>query len=156
VDVRFRPVRPGDEEVLRAIFASTRERELAAFPVALASSFVEQQFAFQRSHFETAYPQADDALILDSSGEPVGRLLVAAQGDDLYVAELAILTAHRRQGFGRAAMRSVQTTATGTGAAVRLHVEHERAPAIALYEGLGFVAEEHDELRRAMVWRPSA
>jgi ribosomal protein S18 acetylase RimI-like enzyme len=156
VAVGLRPVAPGDEGLLREIFASTRERELAILPPSVAGPFVDQQFAFQQRHLAAAYPGGAHTLILSPSGEAVGRLLVDVAGDRLYLAELAVLASHRRQGYGRAAVASVQARAAALGLPVRLHVEHDRPAAIALYEALGFDTVAEDQLRREMAWAPSA
>lgn len=87
----------------------------------------------------------------------VGRLSVARDPHPAsdHVADLGVMVAesHRRQGIGRALMLAAEEWAREVGVRkLELHVFPHNAPALALYEGLGF---EREGLRRSHFRRGS-
>lgn len=67
-------------------------------------------------------------------------------GDWVGVHDLAVDNAHRRQGLARRVMASLLDAAAERGATTAwLHVETDNAPALALYDSLGFI--EHHRCR---------
>jgi len=62
--------------------------------------------------------------------------------DELHINSLAVDPARRRHGVARRLLRQVFRDAVASGAgSATLEVRHSNAPAIALYEGLGFRGE---------------
>ena len=91
------------------------------------------------------YPHA--AVFVAETGDGiVGRLSVARDPHpaSAHVADLGLMIArgHRRRGFGRALMRAAEEWARDAGVRkLELHVFPHNAPAIALYESLGYRRE---------------
>jgi ribosomal protein S18 acetylase RimI-like enzyme len=81
-------------------------------------------------------------------GEPVGLALLAVRGDAGWIGGLGVVAPERRHGVGRMLMEAVLGEARQAGLeSVGLEVMEPNAPAIALYEQLGFEAT-----RRLEVW----
>ncbi|MFC7154069.1 GNAT family N-acetyltransferase [Halomarina halobia] len=72
---------------------------------------------------------------------PAGYALVVP-GERWYVAELAVASAHRREGIGARLLEAVRTRADEAGAAVTLTARVDDERARAFYEAAGFVVEE--------------
>ncbi len=134
----FRVATDADEEFLFAVHASTRIEEIAVlgWPEAQATMFLKMQFAAQSGAYRTQFPDAEHRIVL-LAGEPVGRILIADEGDALRLVDVALLPEHRGGGIGTALLRELTDRADGSGLAVRLHVV-ETNPARRLYERFGF------------------
>jgi GNAT superfamily N-acetyltransferase len=83
-------------------------------------------------------------LHAEPGGERVGELWYAVRREGLVTAVwiywLGIREAHRRHGYGTAALRAVEAAAPALGAdRVQLHVFGKNAPARATYTRAGFV-----------------
>jgi ribosomal protein S18 acetylase RimI-like enzyme len=148
----LRPERAEDEAFLFAVFASTREEELALtnWDAATRSAFLNQQFAAMRRGYRGMFP-AGEFLIIEQAGQPIGLMVLNRNETEIRVVDLALLPAARNKKIGTFLMRGI---CTGAKVPVRLHVlKHNRA--WHWYERLGFVrigdAGIHDE----MEWRPT-
>lgn len=94
-------------------------------------------------------------LVADAAGAIIGRLSVTRgrHPATAHVAVVALIVAHarRRQGIGRALMEAAEAWARDVGVSkLELSVFAHNAPAIALYERLGYEREglRHRHLRR--------
>jgi ribosomal protein S18 acetylase RimI-like enzyme len=136
--VTLRPMHEGDAELLFQIYASTRAEELA--PVgwndAQKEEFLRQQFAAQRTCYESDYPGAQFQIIL-VAGQPAGRLYLHRREEEIRIMDLALLPEFRRRGTGTALLRGILSESDSTGKRVSIHVEVFN-PARSLYERLGF------------------
>lgn len=158
----LRRERGEDRPALRALYASTRQEELAAvpWPEATKAAFLDQQFALQHHHYVTHFPAAD-FLVVVSSGALVGRIYrdgVApeATGEACdTVIDVSLLPGWRGRGLGTALLRAVMEDAArrGRGVALSVFVPNERAR--RLYERLGFTAVAMNGPYLAMRWRTS-
>jgi GNAT superfamily N-acetyltransferase len=137
--VTLRPAAPDDEPLLRRIYASAREDELAPVPWSddEKQAFLAQQFDAQAGHYREHYAGASfDVVELD--GRPAGRLYVARWEDEIRVMEITLLPAHRGAGIGTRLLRDLIDEGARTGRRVSIHVERHN-PARRLYERLGFL-----------------
>jgi GNAT superfamily N-acetyltransferase len=133
-----RPAQPGDEELLRAVYASTREGELAVvnWDDAQKDAFVRHQFAAQHRWYTERYEKASfDVIVVD--GQAVGRLYVARWAEEIRVVDIAVLPDYRNRGIGSALLRDLMAEAAAVGKPLSIHVERFN-PAVRLYARLGF------------------
>ena len=138
-DVRLRPRNDADTGFLRALYASTRERELAGLgwtPEQL-DAFLDLQFRAREAHYRREYPSAQDCIVV-AGGAPAGRLEVDRTGEATIVVDLALAPGWRGHGIGTALLQRLIAEATASGRAIELHVE-DGNPAERLYRRLGFV-----------------
>ena len=143
-DVTLRPATADDDELLLAIYASTREEELAAlpWPDEQKKAFVAMQHDAQTRHYRAHYTGTSyDIVLVD--GEPAGRLYVARWDGELRIVDIALLPAYRGLGIGERLLTALLAEADGAGASVTIHVEHQNR-ARRLYERLGFVEVEDE------------
>ena len=138
-DLTLRAITPEDEQLLREIYASTREEELRllGWPPAQRAAFLRQQFNAQHGWYQTHFAAGNFDLILERH-EPIGRLYLYRQPHDLNVIDIALLPAHRGRGIGTFLMCQLLAEADRTGRTVSLHVEAFNRVR-SLYERLGFV-----------------
>ncbi|MBK7657618.1 MAG: GNAT family N-acetyltransferase [Betaproteobacteria bacterium] len=157
---RLRGARGTDEPALRALYASTREDELAAapWPPAVTAAFLDHQFALQHHHYVTHFPEAD-FLVIESPDGIAGRLYRervpegAPAGECDAVIDVCLLPAWRRRGVGTSLLRAVMEEATGRGRGVALQVLARNDGARRLYERLGFAVSATNGAHLAMRWR---
>ena len=140
--ITYRSRTSADLAFLFAVYASTREEELAqtGWPVEARLAFLRQQFEAQRQHYDRHYPDAE-WLIIQVDGEDAGRLYTEQWRDQIRIIDIALLPAARRRGFGAAILEDVIAQASRLGKKVSIHVEKNN-PAMGLYRRLGFEAVE--------------
>lgn len=140
--VELRPVTSADGKLLREVYRSTREEELALTPWSedQKAAFLEMQFTAQDTYYRQIHPDGRYLVIL-RHGAPVGRLYLVRLEDALRIVDIAILPEHRGAGIGTALLEEVIAEADEAGIAVSLHVEPWN-PAKRLYERHGFVSVE--------------
>jgi GNAT superfamily N-acetyltransferase len=155
--IAFRPVAEADLPFLQHLYRTVRWAELEPthWPEETKRAFLDEQFGFQRRHYEMAWARAAFLLIL-RHGEPIGRIYVDRSGGTLHLVEISLLPEWRGQGLGTALLQGLQQEVTdGRADRVTLNVEVTN-PAGRLYARLGFVeaqpAAEFLGLDREMVW----
>src|SRR5258706_13300165 len=119
--VTLRLARPGEEPLLKRVYASTRVEELALVPWTPEQKdvFVSSQFEAQHVHYHAQYPKAD-YLVVERDGDPIGRLYVDRTPAELHVIDIPLLTEHRGAGIGTRLMAELVEEATATGRPMRL------------------------------------
>lgn len=129
----------GDLPFLAALYAHTREQELAAiaWPDHVRQSFLASQFALQHRHYVEHYPEAD-FLLIQREGEPLGRFYLAREERDDLIVDISLLPGWQGQGIGAALLEAASQQSFARGKGIRLHVLHTNTPARRLYERLGF------------------
>lgn len=152
--VTLRRSRQDDLPLLRRVYASTRQEELAAagWDDAQREWFVGMQFDLQASAFAQAYPQADYYVVL-RGGQPVGRLIIDHTSDPIRLIDIALLPDYRNAGIGSELLRRLLGESTAAGKPVVLHVARSN-PAGLLYQRLGFIVSAWDDVYLEMQWRP--
>ena len=138
--VTLRPATPDDAPFLLAVYASTREEELAlavGWPDEQKAAFVAAQFQAQDAYYREHYTDATYEVVL-VDGEPAGRRYVARWADEIRVMDIALLPAYRGGGVGTALLRELVDEAVAAGKKLSIHVEKMNR-ARELYERLGFV-----------------
>ncbi|HEY2507674.1 MAG TPA: GNAT family N-acetyltransferase [Streptosporangiaceae bacterium] len=140
-----RPERPGeDDEFLRAVYASTRRDELAAFGWSKAQeeAFIRMQFDAQTRHYHSTFPAAARLIICVDEG-PAGRLIVSRREDEIRIVDLALLPEFRGAGIGHELVSRLLAEADAARLPVRCHVLGTN-PARAFWERAGFATLEGD------------
>ncbi|MBB2483634.1 GNAT family N-acetyltransferase [Mitsuaria sp. WAJ17] len=134
-----RPCGPLDRDFLRALYAGTRESELAqtGWPAEQVQAFLAGQFEHQRRHFETHFPGAL-FLLLERKGQAIGRLYWWEGEDRAVLVDVILLPALRGQGLGTALLKTLLDRADARCLPIELHVEAGN-PARRLYQRLGFM-----------------
>ena len=145
---------PQDERFLIALYASTREAELARVPwtEAQKAEFLRSQFALQRAHYRTYYPDADFCII-ETDGRSIGRLYVHRSAQEIRLMDIALLPAWRGRGIGGAYLQALLREAQAANLPVTLHVEPGN-PARRLYLRAGFRRAAELGLYQLLVWLP--
>jgi ribosomal protein S18 acetylase RimI-like enzyme len=145
-----RPASEPDAGFLASLFASTRP-ELAMLPPGLAERILADQQRLQDAGYRDAWPDARFMLI-ESNGQPAGRLVLAEQQDALRVVDLAVLPALRERGCASTVLRRLQMDAAAGGRDLVLCVAHDNANARRLYLRLGFIEQDRDDVRATLRW----
>lgn len=154
--IAYRPMTDADLPFIAALYASTREEELAPvpWPPEAKRAFLAQQFNAQHTHYQAHYSSAE-WLIIERGGEPIGRLYLEERDADFRVIDIALVAAAQRNGIGGAIMRDVLALAGEAGKGVSIHVEKNN-PARRLYDRLGFTVAADAGVYDRMEWDPPA
>ncbi|HEY0801710.1 MAG TPA: GNAT family N-acetyltransferase [Steroidobacteraceae bacterium] len=134
----MRPVTESDEDFLRALFAGTRQRELACLPGGDSAQalFLNSQFHAQRDSYRRCFPGANHDII-EVDGVPAGRLYVDRASEAMSLVDITLLPEYRGRGIGTRLVKALITEAAHAGCALKLHVALSN-PAQRLYQRLGF------------------
>jgi ribosomal protein S18 acetylase RimI-like enzyme len=148
--VSLRPAGPGDQPFLHALYARTRADELAAVPWSQEQlvAFLTMQFEAQDRSYREAYPTGR-FLVIERTGEPIGRLSLGRHPGELRIIEIALLPEHRNTGIGSSLVRDVLAEADAEDLAVTLHVERWN-PAQGLYRRMGFAVTSETDVHLFM------
>jgi len=151
---RLRPATPDDEDLLFRLFAeSQQELRVSLGNDALWQSLLTLQYRGRKMTYAAAYAEAEDSILCEADGTPVGRLLVERKPDCWQIVDVAVLASHRGRGLATWALESCRQQCGEAGAKLALQVKPEN-PARRLYERLGFRVTGEDALGVEMVWRP--
>jgi len=153
LNLSLRAVTSQDEQLLRAIYASTRDDELALvdWDEATKAAFLDQQFRAQHVHYTGNYPP-EDLQVIEVDGEPVGRLYVGRSDAQVSLLDIAVLPPFRNRGIGTGLVRALMDEAGTTERPLRLHVEMFNEGARRLYDRLGFRPIETQGVYVLMEW----
>lgn len=154
--LRFRAVVDADLPFLCALYASTREAELAqvSWPEEAKQAFLADQFRRQHEHYVRNYVGADFLVIeRDDGNEKIGRLYVHRTPREIRLMDIALVASERGRGIGGALLAELMDEARATGAQITLHVEPNN-PACRLYERLGFALIENRGVYLFLGWKP--
>lgn len=146
VGIHLRPVCVQDEQFLRDLYASTRWDELAptGWPDDAKRTFLSQQWHAQSQYYGKHYAAADHLAIVHAGGARIGRLFVDWH-DDVRLVDIALMAAWRGMGIGTIILEALCQQADQLRRPVIAHVETFN-PARRLYERLGFVVEDDNQI----------
>jgi ribosomal protein S18 acetylase RimI-like enzyme len=133
VSIAFRPATPADFDYCARLYFDAMDgiiRELGL------------DMARHRAGWRQSWV-VDEVRIIVRDTLDVGWLQSAVQRDALFLGQLYVDGAHRRQGIGTAVMAQIIAEAAKAGRAVTLGVVKIN-PALALYRRLGFVVTGED------------
>ncbi|MGN6528995.1 MAG: GNAT family N-acetyltransferase [Burkholderiaceae bacterium] len=152
----LRDAEPADRPFLLALYASTREEELAVtgWTPEMRRAFVRMQYDAQHADYQRRFPRSRCRVMVSGASQAaIGRLWLGRDEAGLHVLDITLIPALRGCGLGGACLRLVQADAQDHWLPVHLHVLAQ-SPARRLYERLGFVVTGADDLRLAMTWTP--
>jgi ribosomal protein S18 acetylase RimI-like enzyme len=134
----LRPAAPEDDALLRRVYASVRDGELAvaAWTDEQREAFLAHQFDAQDAYYREHYTNTSFHVI-EVDGEPAGRLYVARWDDEIRIMDIALLPEYRGKGIGTRLLGELLDEGSRTSKRVSIHVEKHN-PALRLYERLGF------------------
>ncbi len=154
-EITRRAVRPEDEEFLYALYASTREMEMAMVDWSdeEKESFLRMQFHAQTTEYARNYADAQFDLLL-CDGKPAGRLYLDRRADEIRIVDIALMPAFRNRGIGSELLSEVMARAEENDKTVTIHVEVNN-PAMTLYNRLGFKPVGENGVYLLMEWKAS-
>lgn len=106
------------------------------------------QFNAQRQQYSSAFPAAENTIILIDD-VPVGRTLIHKAANEYRLVDIVLLPQFRSIGVGTRLIQELIRDASAANAVVRLNVRKENI-ALNLYRRLGFVVCEDDGIYLAM------
>lgn len=150
---RLRAECEADLPFLHALYASTREDELAAVPWTpdQKQAFLAQQFDAQHRHYRNAIPDCRFD-VLEHRCTAIGRLYLQQQPTRLHLVDIALLPAWRGRGIGSALLRALQARARESGRGVGIMVG-KSSTAQHWYRRLGFGERQDHGIFWEMEWR---
>ena len=150
----LRPEVDDDTAFLAALFASTREEELALVPwtAEQKQAFLAGQFKAPRHHYRTY--NADCAFaVITHRGLPIGRLYLESGHRRIHVVDIALMPDWRARGLGTAILTGLQDLGRASGRPVGIMVEKFN-PAMRLYRRLGFEDVADHGVYQELEWLP--
>lgn len=150
--IRFRPSTEDDVPFLRQLYATTREDELRMvdWTDEFKTSFLDSQFAAQKKHYEE-YFGAAEFLVIEAEREPMGRLYVHRDEEEIHIIDIALMPQYRGHGLGTVLLQELLDEGKATGRKVTIYVEHFN-PARHLYDRLGFRHIDTNGVYHFMEW----
>lgn len=135
------------------LYVSTRNEEAASWgwDTAQCDAFFKMQFDLQRRSYKMQYPNAGYQLIWWDQ-EIIGSFLIVDQEEYLLLADIALLTEYRNQGFGSQVIRHFQQRAGRERKRMKLRVLSSNIAAHRLYERLGFQVVNLHGMHLEMDW----
>jgi ribosomal protein S18 acetylase RimI-like enzyme len=150
----FRPIQDSDTPFLAALYASTRQAEMAqsGWPQAEIDLFLVSQFQLQHDYYQQHF-QAADFNIVVYEGKDIGRLYTCWEKNMLRLIDIALLPEYQGQGFGREILHDLLEQAKNKGVGISLYVELTN-PAFNWYSRLGFIPYGDNGVYQQMRWSP--
>jgi ribosomal protein S18 acetylase RimI-like enzyme len=151
--ITLRPATAADDEVIRALYASTRAQEMEQVPWSAEQkeAFVRMQYEAQKRHYAAEFPLASHNIIYVEQ-TPVGRIYLDRRDDALHILDITVLPQHRSQGTGAALLRRLLDEAGKLGKPVTIYVESFN-PSLRLFERLGFRKDQEQGFHLLMKWQ---
>lgn len=139
--ITFRPYAAADLPFIQAVYASSREAEMAIVPWTKEEKarFLEMQCLAQLHHYDAHYQGAEHLIILKDE-QPIGRLYIHRTSKEIRLMDVTLLPVYRRQGIGSQIIGDLLRESEQSNRPVTLHVEIINPDAYRLYERLGFTA----------------
>ncbi len=154
--IKLRPAVAEDENLLVAVYGSTRQQELAMVPWTdeQKDAFIRFQLNAQLTHYQTEYPKADYSIILFED-QPVGRLYTDQREAEIRIMDITLLPEHRGKRISSQLIRSLMDDAVGCGKKLSINLD-KLSQSQSVFERLGFVPTEDTGFHVLYVWQPQA
>lgn len=151
----LRPVTSEDDEFLLAVYASTREAELAqaTWEEGQKEAFLRWQFEMQRREYNVRFPDARYEVILVDD-QPAGRIWVGSDDEQIRLLDIGLLPEFQNRGVGTILLRRLMDEAAQANKFLRHMVFVLNDDAHRFYERLGFAIIDDLGAYKHMEWRP--
>lgn len=152
--IGFRPINGDDLHFLSALYASTREDELAQvdWSEQQKKDFLQMQFNAQHRFYQEHFPVAD-FLVIEQDRQAIGRVYVDRREKEIRLIDIALMPLTRNSGLGTQLLQDLLQEGAEKKLPVRIHVEQFN-PAMHLYLRLGFRKIEDQGVYHLMEWSP--
>jgi len=149
----LRAVAPEDAGFQFALFCARRggPLRLAGIPAPVIESLMCVQFRARALSYGQAHPGAR-WWIVESSGAPVGELVLDARADRLHIVDITLAPERQRRGLGPAVLRAVMDELVPP-AEVSALIDIGNAPSRRMFTRLGFVQRAYDDAHVEALWR---
>jgi ribosomal protein S18 acetylase RimI-like enzyme len=154
-DISLRPATDKDEDLLFAIYASTRQDEVASFGWAeeQREAFLRMQFKSRRAAYELQFPAAEYSVII-ARGKPAGSTIVERRENAISLTDIAVLPEFRGLGIGSQVVEMLKTQAAKAAKPLILSVDHANQRARQFYLERGFRIIGKSQINCSMKWAP--
>lgn len=153
--VNLRPITLEDMDFLRKLYATNRyDIDRLQLPQAQKEQFLSMQFEAQHDHYQRYFTNATFDLIR-LGNEPIGRIYVAVNDDEIRLIDIALLPEYRGQGIGANLIDQLLQKSREISLPIRLRVEPDN-PALRLYQRLGFQTIAAEQTNLQMEWNPAS
>jgi ribosomal protein S18 acetylase RimI-like enzyme len=151
--MQYRAAQPEDEAFVRMLFVEQAAGLLTAAGLGEEQSMAlaEMQYRGRQVSWAARYPRAENLIVCDGAGHPVGRLLLHRLPQQWRIVDLVIRPDLRQQGLGEQVLADCQRQATEARVALALQVVPYN-PARRLYERMHFCAVHEDAVEVEMIW----
>lgn len=141
-----------DEVFLFRLYAASRaDLDAIGLPPEQKDLLVKMQSNAQRQQYSSAFPAAENTIILIGD-EPIGRTLIHKGAGNYRLVDIVLLPQFRGLGVGTRLIQNLIHDAEAANAVVSLQVRRENV-ALNLYRRLGFVVNQDDGVYVSMEWR---
>jgi ribosomal protein S18 acetylase RimI-like enzyme len=149
----LRPACAEDDDFLFALYANTRQAEMALLSSTeeARQRLVRIQFEAQRTHYGAIYPRAEHSVVVVSE-DLAGRFYVDRQESQILVVDLCLLPEFQRQGIGKSLVIELQSEADSLGKPIVGHVACGNLAAEKFWKNLGFGFTPEDEMYSRILW----
>jgi N-acetylglutamate synthase-like GNAT family acetyltransferase len=156
MSITLRDATAQDEQFLVEVYASTRAAELAMVPWTdeQKTVFVKFQFDAQDSYYRAQFPAAQFQIIMND-GEPVGRLYVLREDEQIRILDITIAPNRRGGGVGSSVIGELLNEATDTQRSLTIWVEKDN-PSQSLFRRKGFLVTQEDGFNQLLEFRALA
>lgn len=155
--LQIRPETPDDWNFLAHLHRSTRDDlSQLSLPDAVLEQLLAMQFHAQQTSYREHFPDAEFSII-EQNGTAIGQLIVHRGHQCIRLVYLALSPQHRRRGYGRQLLQTLQAEAQSAHLPVTLSVSPQNVAALRLYTSLGWSSIDDNGTSLEMVWpRPEA
>ncbi len=142
--ITLRDASDEDAAFLLEVYRTTRADELALVPwdSDQKEAFLRFQFDAQHASYHERFPAASYNIILQDD-EPIGRLYVLREDEEIRLLDITVLLRARNAGVGASLIRQLLAEGAQTSKPVSIWVEHFN-PSLHLFERLGFSKVQED------------
>lgn len=152
ITIQRRAATAEDEGFLFRLYAASRaDLDIVPLPPEQKDLLVKMQFNAQRQQYSSAFPAAENTIILIED-LPVGRTLINKAANEYRLVDIVLLPQYCGTGIGTRLVLDLLSDASAANVAVRLNVRKENV-ALNLYRRLGFVVCADDGISLEMEWR---